>query len=128
MNPKTTIVGRIGGDPEKIGSGIRFRVATKDRVKNADTGQWEDKDTSWWTVKAWKSLAEQANGLLKKGQEVIIYGTIKEDSWTDSTGNKRVSSEVVADNIGITTHTLSKADVMKMTNTVTTSPNGSTWE
>jgi single-strand DNA-binding protein len=108
MNPKTTIIGRVGQDPEAIGSGIRFRVATNDRVKNEQTGQWEDKDTSWWTVKAWKRLAEQSKDVLKKGQEVVIYGSMKEENWTDSSGSKRVSYEIIADTIALTTHTLNK--------------------
>ena len=110
MNPKITIVGRIGQDPEAIGSGIRFRVATNDRVKNDTTGQWEDKNTSWWTVKAWKNLALQSKQMLRKGQEIIIVGTMSEENWTDSTGNKRVSYEIVADNIAVTTHSLAKAN------------------
>ena len=87
MNPKITIVGRLGKDPEAIGSGARFTVATKDRVKN-DKGEWEDRDTSWWTVKAWKTLGQQALSSLKKGQEVIIYGTIYQENWKDSNGNE----------------------------------------
>jgi single-stranded DNA-binding protein len=36
MNPEITLVGRLGTEPEKIGDkGIRFRVVTSDRVKNA---------------------------------------------------------------------------------------------
>jgi single-strand DNA-binding protein len=68
-NPTVTVVGRIGQDPEAVGSnGLRLRVATNDRVKNDATGEWEDKNTSWWTVKAWKRLAEQSKDVLKKGQ------------------------------------------------------------
>ena len=107
-NPKVTLVGRIGQNPEPIGSGIRLRLATNDRVKNDSTGQWEDKDTSWWTVKAWKSLAEQSKDILQKGQEVIVFGNMREENWTDSNGNKRVSYEIIADSIGVTTKTLNK--------------------
>ena len=107
MNPKITIVGRLGKDPEAIGSGARFTVATKDRVKN-DKGEWEDRDTSWWTVKAWKTLGQQALSSLKKGQEVIIYGTIYQENWKDSNGNARTSYEVNAESIAVTTHTLIK--------------------
>ena len=90
-NPTVTIVGRIGQDPEAIGSnGLRLRVATNDRVKNDSTGEWEDKNTSWWTVKAWKSLAEQSKLTLKKGMEVTITGKIYEETWTDKeTGKNR---------------------------------------
>ena len=106
MNPKITLVGRVGQNPESMGSGVRFRVVTNDSSKN-DAGKWEDKNTSWWTVKAWRSLAQQAQ-ILKKGQEVIITGTIAEDNWTDSSGNKRSSYEITADNIAVTTFTLTK--------------------
>ena len=94
MNPKVTLVGRLGADPESIGtSGVRLRVVTSDRAKN-DKGEWEDRDTSWWTVKAWKTLAEQTKKTLKKGQEVIISGTIYQESCTDSSGNTKTSYEV----------------------------------
>jgi single-strand DNA-binding protein len=108
MNPKVTLVGRIGQNPEPIGSGIRMRLATNDRVKNESTGQWEDKDTSWWTVKAWKSVADSAKNIIRKGQEVIIVGNMREENWTDKDGNKRVSYEIIADSIAVTTKSLSK--------------------
>lgn len=109
MNPKVTLVGRLGKDPETIGqSGTRITIATNDRVKNDKTGAWEDRDTSWWTVKAWKTLGQQAMATLKKGQEVIIVGTIYQENWTDKEGQKRTSYEINADSIAITTHSLSK--------------------
>jgi single-strand DNA-binding protein len=109
MNPKITLVGRLGKDPEAIGqSGARFTVATKDRVKNETTGAWEDRDTSWWTVKAWKSLGQQALSSLKKGQEVIVVGTIYQENWTSSDGTKKTSYEVSAESIAVTTYSLSK--------------------
>lgn len=109
-NPTVTIVGRIGQDPEAVGSGIRFRVATNDRMKNEATGQWEDRDTSWWTVKAWKKLAEQSKDVLKKGQEVIIVGRIREENWTNPTTNeKKTSYEINADSIAVTTYSLQKS-------------------
>lgn len=110
MNPVITIVGRIGQDPEAIGSnGLRLRVATNDRVKNDVTGEWEDKNTSWWTVKAWKRLAEQSKDVLKKGQEVIIVGKVYEENWTDREGTKRTSYEINAESIAVTTFSLSKS-------------------
>ncbi len=109
-NPTVTVVGRIGQDPEAVGSnGLRLRVATNDRVKNDSTGEWEDKNTSWWTVKAWKRLAEQSKDVLKKGQEVIIVGKVYEENWTDKEGTKRTSYEINAESIAVTTFSLSKS-------------------
>ena len=108
-NPMITIVGRVGSEPETVGSnGLRFRVATNDRVKNDTTGEWEDKNTSWWTVKAWRTLAEQSKSVIKKGMEVIIVGKIYEENWTDKDGVKRSSYEINADSISVTAYTLSK--------------------
>ena len=108
-NPMITIVGRVGSEPETVGSnGLRFRVATNDRVKNDTTGEWEDKNTSWWTVKAWRTLAEQSKQVIKKGMEVIIVGKIYEESWTDKEGVNRTSYEINADSISVTAYTLSK--------------------
>jgi single-strand DNA-binding protein len=108
-NPIITIVGRVGSDPELVGSnGLRFRVATNDRVKNDITGEWEDKNTSWWTVKAWRKLADQSKSVIKKGMEVSIVGKIYEDTWTDKEGVKKSSYEINAESISVTTYTLSK--------------------
>jgi len=120
MNPKVTLVGRLGADPESVGtSGVRLRVVTSDRAKN-DKGEWEDRDTSWWTIKAWKNLGQQAMSTLKKGQEVIIVGTIYQESWKDSNGNARTSYEVNAESIAVTTHTLNKDNSSSTTVSVDT--------
>ena len=108
-NPIITIVGRVGSEPEAVGSnGLRFRVATNDRVKNDATGEWEDKNTSWWTIKAWRTLAAQSKTVIKKGMEVIIVGKIYEENWTDKDGVKRSSYEINAESISVTAYTLSK--------------------
>lgn len=108
-NPTITIVGRVGQDPVQLNNGgVRLRVVSNDSVKNDSTGKWDDKNTSWWTVKAWKNLAEQSLAVLKKGQEVIIVGKIYEEAWTDKDGNARTSYDVLADSIAVSTWTLSK--------------------
>jgi single-strand DNA-binding protein len=107
-------------DPELInfsgGSGLRFRMATNDRVKNDATGEWEDKNTSWWTIKAWKKLAEQGKDNLKKGQEVTVVGTIKEETWVDKSGASRSSYVINADTISVSVKTLQKNLVSTPTN------------
>jgi single-strand DNA-binding protein len=82
-------------------------LSSSDRVKN-EQGQWEDKDQTWHTVKAWGKTADYALATLKKGQEVIVLGTLYEDNWTDKDGNKKTSYEIKADNIGATVFTLAK--------------------
>lgn len=109
MNLYGTIVGRLGTDPERIGStGARFRLSSSDRARN-EQGQWEDRDQTWTTVKVWGKNADHVISTLKKGQEVIVIGTMIEDTWTDKDGNKRSTYELKAEHIGATVFTLSKS-------------------
>ena len=88
--------------------GLKLRIASNERMKNEATGQWENKRTSWWNVKLWNGLAEQSKDVLQRGQEVIIVGDIYEENWTDpTTGIEKTSYEIKANQIAVTTHSLS---------------------
>ena len=106
-NPDITIIGRLAGDPEfkNFGSNTaaKFRIVTSDRRKNED-GNWVDINTSGWNVVAWNGLADSCKNVLAKGQEVIVIGSIKEDSWTDRDGNSRKTVEVSASKVAVTTY------------------------
>lgn len=111
MNLYGTVVGRLGKDPERIGStGARFTLSSVDRVRN-EQGQWEDRDQTWTTIKVWGKNADYTLATLKKGQEVIVVGTMSEDIWTDKEGKERRTFEMKADHIGATVFTLSKNTV-----------------
>ena len=108
-NPIVTVVGRVGNDPEAVGSnGVRFRVATSDSKFNSETNKWEDGPTSWWTIKAWRNVADNAKSVIKKGQEVIIVGAMYEDRWTDKAGVERNGYEINAKHISVTSYSLAK--------------------
>jgi len=111
-NPDITIKGRIGTDPEYKNFGgsniVKFRVITSDRRKKED-GNWEDVNTSGWNIVGWNRVAESSKNILEKGQEVIIMGSMKEDSWTDKEGNARKTTEINASNIAVTTYSIQKA-------------------
>lgn len=108
-NPTITLTGRVGQEPANIGeSGVRLRIVTNDRVKNDTTGEWEDKNTSWWTVKAWNKLADQTKAILKKGHEVVITGKIYEENWVDSNNIERTSYEIKAESIALTPYSIQK--------------------
>lgn len=109
-NPNIVLSGRIGTDIEArtMSDGTqkaKFRIITSDRRKN-EYGQWEDKDTSGWTVVAWGNLATKAIANLSKGDPVTVQGTIKEVSWLDQEGNKKKSTETRATEISINLYAL----------------------
>ena len=103
-NPTIYVNGRVGTNIEirDVGSSkvARFRVVTNDRRKN-DQGIWEDVNTSGWNIAAWDKLASKVAAHLEKGDPVMIYGRIFEDTWVDGEGNKRFSTEIRAEDIGL---------------------------
>ena len=111
-NPEITIIGRLAADPEfkEFGNGTiaKFRVITSDRRKNED-GNWVDINTSGWNIVAWNNLAESCRNVIAKGQEVVVIGSIKEDSWTDKEGTTRKTVEVNASSVAVTTYAVQRA-------------------
>jgi single-strand DNA-binding protein len=111
-NPEITIIGRLAADPEfkEFGNGTiaKFRVITSDRRKNED-GNWVDINTSGWNIVAWNTLAESCRNVLAKGYEVVVIGSIKEDSWTDKEGATRKTVEVTASSVAVSTFAVQRA-------------------
>ncbi len=96
---KVMIIGRLGREPEMryTPSGrpvTTFNVATT-RSWNSSDGE-RHAETEWFNVVAWGSLAEICKQHLTKSQQVYIEGRLQSRVWEDSTGNKRTSTEIVA--------------------------------
>jgi len=98
------IVGRAGGEPElrvtpKGDSVANFSVAVTPRIFRDQ--KWEDGDPTWFRVNAWGSLGENAAESIKKGDWVMVFGALDIRDWEDKEGNKRQSTEIRADHVGI---------------------------
>jgi single-strand DNA-binding protein len=100
---KVVITGRLGTDPEMrfIPSGIpvtTFRVAVNRTVGRSETGDRRD-ETDWFTVKAWRQLAEFCNQYLTKGKRVLVEGRLETRSWDGPDGQKRYATDIVASEV-----------------------------
>lgn len=100
MLNKIVIMGRLAKDPElrRTQSGVSvtsFRIAC-DRDFKSQSGE---KETDWIDVVAWRSTAEFVSKYFTKGRMAIVEGRLQTRDWTDKEGNKRVATEVVADNV-----------------------------
>ena len=98
----TTMIGRLGGDPElrftATGTGVaNFTLAVDRRYQK--NGEWQ-KETSWFKVTTWSDLAEHCASSLQKGDRVIVYGRLEQRSWETNEGEKRSVIEVTADDVG----------------------------
>lgn len=97
---KAIIVGRLGQDPEiryfQDGSAVaNFSVATSEEWKDKETGEKRER-TEWHRIVAYRRLAEICGQYLSKGRQVYIEGRIQTREWDDRDGNKRYTTEIVA--------------------------------
>ena len=100
MINKAILVGNLGRDPEirYTASGMavaNFSIATTERWKDKSTGEMQDK-TEWHKIVAWGKLGEICGEYLSKGRQVYIEGRIQTREWQDKDGNKRYTTEIVA--------------------------------
>ena len=101
MSFPVTFKARLGADPEITVASNGSQVAKMRIVTNARRlvdGNWEDTDTSWWSVTAFGRTAEAAQQL-RKGDLVMVVGKIKQREW-EKDGVKRTTADVVADDLG----------------------------
>ncbi len=99
---KVIIVGRLGVDPEvkTVTSG-----QTVTRLSVATSENWTDKEgnrqerTEWHRIVVWGKLADICGKYLAKGREVYAEGRLQTRSWEDQQGQKRYTTEIVANTI-----------------------------
>ncbi|MCD6319071.1 MAG: single-stranded DNA-binding protein [Candidatus Desulfofervidaceae bacterium] len=96
---KVILIGHLGADPElrytPSGTPVaNFRVATTERWVNKQGERAEN--TEWHRVVAWGKLGEFCGQYLSKGKQVYIEGKLRTRSWEDRDGNKRWTTEIVA--------------------------------
>jgi single-strand DNA-binding protein len=98
MYSKTTIIGRLGGDPKlsstKSGKQIcSFNVGVTTGFGN------QEKKTDWFRVTTFGGLAENCSRFLKKGSQVFVDGTVHLDTYTDKSGATKASLDLLANSV-----------------------------
>lgn len=97
---KVILVGNLGKDPElKYLEGniarANFSIATSEFHKDKNGNKIEQ--TEWHNIVVWRSMAESAEKLLKKGTQIYLEGKLQTRQWIDKDGNKRNITEVVGE-------------------------------
>ncbi len=101
---KVILLGNLGKDPEirTLESGTklaRISIATNDYFKNKSGESIER--TEWHNVILWRQRAELAEKFLQKGSQVYIEGRLQTRQWDDKDGNKRYTTEIIADVVNL---------------------------
>lgn len=99
------VIGNVTKDPEMrtTTSGqkvLTIGVATNDRWKDKNSGEMKER-SEFHNVVLWGNLAEETSRNIKKGNRVYVSGRVQSRSWETPTGQKRISTEIVADQISL---------------------------
>ena len=99
---KVFLIGNLGADPEvrftSEGRAVaNFRIATSE-VWTDKSGQRQE-STEWHRIVVWGKQAETCGEYLKKGRSVCVEGKIRTQEWQDRDGNRRFTTEIVADRV-----------------------------
>src|SRR3954451_8301398 len=83
-----TFHGWTGGDVrhrEARGVSVAtVRVAATPRIKK--DGEWVDGETTWYSVTAWRTLADHLHDSVRKGDPVIVHGRLRTETWVPEDG------------------------------------------
>ncbi len=99
------LIGNVGRDPEVRyldGQGgntkvAQFTLATTERYRDRNNELREN--TEWHNIVAWRGNADVCEKYVRKGTQLFIEGRIRTRSWDDQTGNKRYTTEIIADSV-----------------------------
>ena len=99
---RVILLGNLGKDPEvrytQGGTTVaNLRIATNERRPDGNGG-WQDA-TEWHSVVLFGKQADLAKQYLAKGRTVLIEGSLRTRQWQDKEGQKRWSTEIVAQNM-----------------------------
>lgn len=97
MINKVFLIGFLGRDPEArvTPNGLaitKFSLATTEKVKG-------EKTTDWHNIVTFGKTAEFCGRYLAKGREVFVEGRISYNKWEDKDGNKRITTEIIANSV-----------------------------
>ncbi|MCI9576669.1 MAG: single-stranded DNA-binding protein [Clostridiales bacterium] len=94
------VMGRLVADPELRHTPndiavTSFTVAVDRSYVKSGT----ERQADFIDVVAWRSTADFVCKYFRKGQAIVVQGSIQTRTYTDSQGNKRKAVEIVADNV-----------------------------
>ncbi|GAB3805569.1 hypothetical protein GCM10028798_27650 [Humibacter antri] len=104
MPDTITAIGHVGTEPllNIVSNGLAmltFRLGSTQRKYNRGAGNWENGETNWYTIVAFRRLAENSAKSLVKGDRVVVTGRLRVSHW-EKEEKHGTTVEIVAEGIG----------------------------
>lgn len=115
MNETTiTVRGWVGADPRVFENAYNsdtgqtyerttlvMRVGVTPRYYSRRSGQYEDGQTVWYSVRCYGALANNAMKSVHRGSPVLVRGRLSSRTYADSSGAGRSELIIIADSVAI---------------------------
>jgi len=97
---KVILIGNLVADPElkQTPNGVpvtTFRIAVARRF----TKPGDEQQADFFDIVAWRQTAEFVTRYFNKGMPILVCGALQNRSWVDANNNKRITTEIVADEV-----------------------------
>lgn len=97
---RATLIGNLTKDPDmrQTQGGVSvctFAIAVQRRYAD----QNGEKQTDFFNIVCWRSLADNCAKYLTKGSKAGVHGSIQNRSYEDKQGNRRTVTELIADEV-----------------------------
>lgn len=96
---KVIITGRIVKDPELNTTGSGTEVCNFTVAVDRRPGKDKEKVTDFIDCTAWQKTGVFVNTYFHKGDGINVIGRLESRKWEDKEGNKRVSWNVICDEV-----------------------------
>ena len=99
---KVILVGNLTADVELKQSTSGVSVCSFNIAVNRKLAK--NNECDFITIVAWRQTAEFICRYFKKGNPILVCGSLQTRSWKDNKGNNRTAVEVVADEVSFVGH------------------------
>lgn len=76
-----------------------FRLASNRRRFDSGENKWVDVETNWFTVVAFRQLAQNTHESIHKGDRVVVAGRVRVREWENDSSNG-TAVEIEAESLG----------------------------
>lgn len=99
-----TLRGWLGSDVRHRMAGdaavADFRLGVTPRYFDAKQSAWVDAETQWFTVKAWRDLADHCRDSLRRADPVLVHGRLSQRRYVNAQQVEVTVLEVTATSVG----------------------------
>lgn len=96
---KVIIIGNISTEIELKQTNNGKSVCSFNVAVNRNRTASEEAKADFFTVVAWAQKAEFVSRYFSKGKPILVCGRLENREWQDKNGNKRISTEIIAEEV-----------------------------